>query len=293
MHKRNISKVIEPLSVTDGAGVHIRRSIGTPTLDRVDPFFLFDRFGSEDPNEYIAGFPMHPHRGIETVTYMLDGSVAHRDSIGNFGVIGPGDLQWMTAGRGILHEEMPSAGPKRLDGFQIWVNLPRALKMTEPRYQDIPSAEIPESVRQDGTQIRIIAGTVDGKVGAVQGIFADPTMLDVTVDAERIFEQPIRSGHTGLLYLTEGSVSIETNRVDAEHLIVLTDGDVVRIRSEAPDTRFLLLFAQPLNEEAVRFGPFVMNTEAEIEQTLRELRNGTFIKPIPSPSPFLDPANQP
>jgi redox-sensitive bicupin YhaK (pirin superfamily) len=284
MTEREIKEIVVPAQTTDGAGVKIRRSIGTARLDRVDPFFLFDHFGSEDPDDYIAGFPMHPHRGIETITYMLDGSVAHRDSIGNSGVIGAGDIQWMTAGSGIMHEEMPKAGPERLDGFQIWVNMPRALKMTEPRYQNISSKEIPETKRPDGTRIRIIAGNVNGVSGAVKDIFADPTYLDVTMQPLGLFEQPVASGHTGLLYLFEGSIGIgdtgesEVGRVSSVRLILLNDGDALRVRAGNTGARFLLLSAKPLNEEAVRWGPFVMNTKQEIEETLQELRDGTFIK---------------
>ncbi|HMA17918.1 MAG TPA: pirin family protein, partial [Thermoanaerobaculia bacterium] len=187
--ERKVRDVIVPTAASDGAGVQLKRSIATPTLDRLDPFFLFDNFGSENPDDYLAGFPMHPHRGIETVTYMLDGSVTHRDSLGNEGTIGAGDVQWMTAGSGILHEEMPRVGPRRLDGFQIWVNLPRKLKMTQPRYQDVAAARIPELVRSDGTRIRVVAGSVDGVEGAVREIFAGPTYLDVALPPNRSFEQ--------------------------------------------------------------------------------------------------------
>src|SRR5512137_1023051 len=195
---RALKQVITPTPTSDGAGVRLKRSIATPTLDHLDPFFLFDHFGSEDVNDYIAGFPMHPHRGIETITYMLDGSVAHRDSIGNQGVIGAGDVQWMTAGSGILHEEMPKVGPRRLDGFQIWVNLPAKLKMTKPRYQDVAAASIPEVVRPDGARIRVVAGAVDGVEGAVKEIFAGPTYLDVALEPGHSFDQPVTKGHTAL-----------------------------------------------------------------------------------------------
>src|SRR5512140_3914399 len=181
MKEREVLDVVTPTPTSDGAGVRLRRSIATPRLDHLDPFFLFDHFGSENADDYIAGFPMHPHRGIETITYMLDGSVAHKDSMGNSGVIGAGDVQWMTAGSGILHEEMPKVGPPRLDGFQVWVNLPRKLKMTRPRYRDVAAAAIPEVARPDGARIRVVAGTVDGVEGAVKEIFAGPTYLDVAL----------------------------------------------------------------------------------------------------------------
>jgi quercetin 2,3-dioxygenase len=281
MRQREIQEVIVPSPTSDGAGVRLRRSIATPRLDHLDPFFLFDHFGSENPDDYIAGFPMHPHRGIETITYMLDGRVEHRDSIGNSGVIGAGDVQWMTAGSGILHEEMPKVGPRRLDGFQVWVNLPARLKMTTPRYQDVPSSRIPEVVRPDGARVRVIAGAVDGTAGAVKEIFADPTYLDVALPAGGVFEQPVPRGHTALLYVFGGEVAVDAaggTPVAATRLVILKDGDVVRARAGDTAARFLLLSAQPLNEPAVRWGPFVMSTREEVEQALHELREGTFIK---------------
>lgn len=284
MTERTITDVVTPSLASDGAGVRLKRSIATPTLDHLDPFFLFDHFGSEDANDYVAGFPMHPHRGIETITYMLDGSVEHRDSLGNAGVIGAGDVQWMTAGSGILHEEMPKVGPRRLDGFQIWVNLPRQLKMTRPRYQDVAAARIPEVRRPDGARVRVVAGEVDGVAGAVKEIFAGPSYLDVALPAGRTFEQPVPKGHTALVYVFEGEVQVggaapaRGPAVPSPRLLVLGDGDVVRVHAAGGPARFLLLSAQPLHEPAVRYGPFVMNTQAEIAQALHELRSGTFIK---------------
>ncbi len=286
MQERQTKDLITPVAVSDGAGVRLKRSIATPRLDHLDPFFLFDNFGSENPDDYIAGFPLHPHRGIETITYMLDGSVAHRDSIGNSGVIGAGDVQWMTAGSGILHEEMPKVGPRRLDGFQIWVNLPRKLKMTRPRYQDVPAARIPEVARPDGARIRVVAGHVDGTDGAVREIFADPTYLDVSLPAGRSFEQPVPRGHTALLYVFQGEVLVGGaaparggTPARAPRLVVLGDGDVVRVHAGPAPARFLLLSAQPLDEPYARWGPFVMNTEEEVRQALEDLRAGTFVKP--------------
>ena len=282
--ERKVKDVIVPMMASDGAGVRLQRSIATPHLDHLDPFFLFDHFGSENADDYIAGFPMHPHRGIETVTYMLDGSVAHRDSIGNSGVVGAGDVQWMTAGSGILHEEMPKVGPRRLDGFQLWVNLPRNLKMTRPRYQDVPSARIPEVVRGEGGRIRVIAGHVDGVDGAVKEIYADPTYLDVALSAGQRFEQPVPRGHTALLYVFAGEVVVggaspeRREGIRAPRLVVLTDGDVVRVRAASGPARFLLISAQPLHEPYARWGPFVMNTPEEVREALQELRDGTFIK---------------
>jgi redox-sensitive bicupin YhaK (pirin superfamily) len=284
MKERIIKDVISPLAVSDGAGVRLKRSIATEQLDHLDPFFLFDHFGSERPDDYIAGFPLHPHRGIEAITYMLDGSVAHRDSIGNAGVIGAGDVQWMTAGSGILHEEMPKVGPRRLDGFQVWVNLPRKLKMTDPRYRGVPAARIPQVVRPDGARLRIVAGQVDGVDGAVREIFAGPTYLDVALPTGASLEQPVPRGHTALLYVFQGEVAIGgdgANRgevVRAPRLVVLQDGDVVRAHAAGGPARFLLLAAQPLDEPYARWGPFVMNTPEEIREALQELRDGTFVK---------------
>jgi redox-sensitive bicupin YhaK (pirin superfamily) len=283
MTERGLKEIVVPVAASDGAGVRLKRSIATQTLDHLDPFFLFDHFGSENADDYVAGFPMHPHRGIETITYMLDGSVSHRDSLGNSGVIGAGDVQWMTAGSGILHEEMPRVGPRSLDGFQIWVNLPRKLKMTAPRYQDVPSARIPEVVRSDGARARVVAGHVDGVQGAVREIFADPTYLDVALPAGRTFEQPVPRGHTAILYVYQGEVAIggasagQGTAVPSPRLAILKDGDVVRVHAASP-ARFLLLSAQPLHEPYVRWGPFVMNTREEVAQALQELREGTFIK---------------
>jgi hypothetical protein len=284
MTERGLQEVVTPIAASDGAGVRLKRSIATERLDHLDPFFLFDHFGSENPNDYIAGFPMHPHRGIETVTYMLDGSVSHKDSLGNAGVIGAGDVQWMTAGSGILHEEMPKAGPRRLDGFQIWVNLPRKLKMTKPRYQDVPAGKIPEVTRSDGARIRVVAGEVDGVQGAVREIFADPSYLDVSLPAGGSLEQPVPRGHTAFLYVFQGEVTVggsgpaRGTAIPAPRLAILKDGDVVRVHAGGAPARFLLLSAQPLHEPYARYGPFVMNTREEIAQALVELREGTFIK---------------
>jgi quercetin 2,3-dioxygenase len=284
MVERSVQDLITPIAASDGAGVRLRRSIATERLDHLDPFFLFDQFGSENANDYVAGFPLHPHRGIETITYMLDGSVAHRDSIGNSGVIGAGDVQWMTAGSGILHEEMPKVGPRRLDGFQVWVNLPRTLKMTKPRYQDVPAARIPKVARPDGARVRVVAGHVDGVDGAVREIFAGPTYLDVSLPPGGSFEHPVPRGHTALLYVFQGEVVVggpsaaNGQAFGAPRLAILSDGDVVRVHAGGAPARFLLLSAQPLEEPAVRWGPFVMNTQEEIRQALQELRDGTFIK---------------
>jgi redox-sensitive bicupin YhaK (pirin superfamily) len=213
---------------------------------------------------------------------MLDGSVSHRDSMGNSGVIGAGDVQWMTAGSGILHEEMPKAGPRRLDGFQIWVNLPAKLKMTRPRYQDVAAARIPEHVRPDGVAIRVVAGRVDGVEGAVREIAAEPEYLDVSMPPRRTFEQPVPRGHTAIAYVFQGEVGFgEGAAVAATRLAILGDGDVVRARTGERPGRFLLLSGKPLGEPVARYGPFVMNTAEEIRETLQELREGRFIRAQP------------
>jgi redox-sensitive bicupin YhaK (pirin superfamily) len=281
---RKVLEIIEPLSVIEGAGVRLIRSIGTRMLDHVDPFLLFDHFGSKDPADYIKGFPMHPHRGIETVTYMISGQVDHKDSIGNSGSITDGDVQWMTSGRGIMHEEMPRPGEDEMIGFQLWVNLPARLKMTSPRYQDITSDKIPEIRQEDGVKIRVIAGKVNDVHGPVKEIAAEPTYLDISIPPGKAFIQPIVRGHAALAYIFEGEGVFEAG--DAEvgkpishpRLIVFGDGDQISVRAADPGVRFLLISGKPLNEPIARWGPFVMNTQEEIEQTLEEIQNGTFIK---------------
>lgn len=279
---RNIKQIIEPEPVIEGAGVRLKRSIGTPTLDYLDPFLLFDDFTSDNPRDYEAGFPLHPHRGIETVTYVLWGEVQHRDTLGNAGSIGAGEIQWMTAGRGIMHEEMPQVRPEGIAGFQLWVNLPAKLKMTKPRYQDIRSGEIREIKRKEGTRIRVITGTVDGITGPVTGIAADPIYLDIFIPPHTSFTHPIERGHRAFAYLFEGAARFQyedggERLISHPHLVVFGDGDAVAVRTEADPVRFLLVSGKPLGEPIARYGPFVMNTKQEIEQTLLELRQGTFV----------------
>ena len=285
---RKVAEIVEPQFVMEGAGVLLKRSIATRRLDYVDPFLLFDHFGSDNPDDYLAGFPMHPHRGIETVTYMLAGMVHHQDSLGNSGDIRSGDVQWMTSGRGILHEEMPQPVQRKMEGFQLWVNLPAALKMTKPRYQEVLSSTIPEAVREGGTKIRVIAGRVDGVPGPVTEIAADPTYLDVTVQAGGVFRQSIERGHAALAYLFEGSGTFGATAgadgvtLSAPKLVVFSDGDAVEASAGSQGVRFLLISGKPLGEPIARYGPFVMNTREEIEQALRDLRNGTFIQVDPA-----------
>lgn len=276
---RSIKRVVEPQVVREGAGVMLRRSIALPILDNVDPFLLLDDFRSNNPADVLAGFPMHPHRGIETVTYMLAGHIAHRDSMGNAGLVGPGAVQWMTAGRGILHEEMPRPVDGRLEGFQLWVNLPAALKMGPARYQEIHADEIPEVALGDGARVRIIAGEVAGTQGPVTEIAIQPTYLDVNLSAGARFtlETPIQ--HAALAYVYEGNAWVDGRILEATRLVVFDDGGAVDIRTVDSAARLLFIMGKPLREPIARYGPFVMNTREEIHQTLRELRSGTFPPP--------------
>jgi quercetin 2,3-dioxygenase len=278
---RNIARLIDPQAVIEGAGVRLKRSIATRTLDYLDPFLLLDHFGSDNPDDYLAGFPMHPHRGIETVTYMLAGKVFHRDSMGNSGSIQAGDVQWMTAGGGIMHEEMPQPVEGKMAGFQLWVNLPARHKMMQPRYQEIASAQIPEVIRPDGTHIRVIAGSVDGVRGAVSDILADPTYLDISLPPASTFTQPMERGHTAFAYVFEGQGAFGEapgQEVHSTRLAVLGDGDLVEVRTAEQPVRFLLISGRPLGEPIARYGPFVMTTREEIDEALRDLRNGTFVR---------------
>ncbi|HUI90122.1 MAG TPA: pirin family protein [Anaerolineales bacterium] len=276
---RTISQIIEPQYVIEGAGVLLRRSLAPHKSNLFDPFLLFDHFAFNDPIEGpIRGFPMHPHRGIETVTYMLEGSTAHRDSLGNSGLIGPGDVQWMTSGRGILHEEMPRPGESgNIYGFQLWVNLPRRLKMTEPRYQEVSAATIP-TYEKDGIKIRVVAGGVNGVVGPVAEIAASPLYLDVELAPDIEFGQPIPSEHTAIAYVFEGEAVFADKTIEAVRMVKLEDGDSIRVKTENSSVRFMLMAGAPFKEPIAPYGPFVMNTMEEIQQALVELRNGTFIK---------------
>jgi hypothetical protein len=268
----------------------LRRSIATATLDYLDPFLLLDDFQSDDPADYLAGFPWHPHRGIETVTYMLAGEVDHRDSIGNAGMVGAGDVQWMTAGGGIMHEEMPRPGADgRMGGFQLWVNLPAELKMTRPRYQDPSATQIPEVRRPDGTVVRVVAGEVDGVTGAVTEIYAEPEYLDVALPAGVSFTQPVPRGHAAFAYVFEGEGQfgvgcdlgyrgdLDGALLSAPGMAVFGDGDEVRVEALGYAVRFLLVSGRPLGEPIARYGPFVMNTREELELALRDLQSDTFV----------------
>jgi redox-sensitive bicupin YhaK (pirin superfamily) len=276
---RKISQIIEPQNAIEGAGVRLRRSIAPRVSNLFDPFLLFDHFAFNDPIEGpIRGFPYHPHRGIETVTYMLEGSTSHRDSLGNAGLIGPGDVQWMSSGRGILHEEMPRRGPSgNIYGFQLWVNLPSHLKMSEPRYQEVTASTIP-TYEKDGVKIRVVTGTVDNVTGPVVDIAASPLYLDVQLAPGIEWTHSIPSGHTALAYVFEGEGVLAGETIEAVKLVKFADGDHMTVKTENNPVRFMLIAGAPFKEPIVPYGPFVMNTIEEIQQTLSELRNGTFIK---------------
>jgi quercetin 2,3-dioxygenase len=279
---RRVEAIVDPQGVMEGAGVRLKRSIGTRQVNYLDPFLLLDDFASHERRDYEAGFPMHPHRGIETVTYVLSGAVHHKDTLGNSGSIGAGDIQWMTSGHGIMHEEMPQVRPEGIKGFQLWVNLPAKLKMTKPRYQDVRADRIPEIETKDGARIRVVAGKVDKARGAVSDIAADPTYLDVLVPAHSAYRGRIERGHTAFAYLFEGRAKYpgpgdEEVTVPHPRLVVLGDGDEVRVTTDKEAARFLLVSGKPLHEPIARYGPFVMNTREEIEQALEDLRRGTFV----------------
>jgi redox-sensitive bicupin YhaK (pirin superfamily) len=276
---RTLSRVIPGMPASDGAGVRLSRLIGQPGLDQVDPFLLFDEFRSDDPNDYGAGFPTHPHRGFETVTYMIEGRMRHKDNQGNEGLLGPGDIQWMTAGKGLFHSEMPEQVHGRMHGFQLWLNLPAKDKLVPPRYQDIPAASVPE-IKGDGSLIRVLAGTVDGVTGPVEGGFVQPFYVDVTLSPGHDVVLPLESGSKGFVYPFEGSVEVGTVSVGEGHLGIL-EGDGDLHMTSKTGSRILVIAARPLNEPVARHGPFVMNTPEEIIQAFRDARSGEF-GPLPS-----------
>jgi quercetin 2,3-dioxygenase len=283
---RSVKQVIQPQFVIEGAGVLLRRSISPQRSNLFDPFLLFDHFAFNDPTEGpIRGFPTHPHRGIETVTYMLDGVVRHRDSLGNMGEIGPGDVQWMTSGRGILHEEMPQRGPKGvIYGFQLWVNLPAKMKMSEPKYQEINASSIPV-VERNGVKVRVVAGEFFGVKGPVTQIAAEPFYAEVEIQPGVEFVQSVPHDHTVVVYVFEGKGTFRNGEtgsgelVEAVSLVEFGPGDEIRIQAaESTSIRMMLMAGAPFKEPIVPYGPFVMNTVEEIQQTLIDLRNGTFVQ---------------
>jgi quercetin 2,3-dioxygenase len=273
---REVRAVIAAREVREGAGVLVRRSIGGRELDHLDPFLLLDEFRSDDAADYIAGFPDHPHRGFETVTYMLEGSMEHRDHAGNVGHLAPGSVQWMTAGRGIVHSEMPRQERGLMWGFQLWVNLPAAQKMTAPRYQDIPAERIPE-VKVPGGSVRVVAGEAEGVRGAVSGIATDPVYLDVRLEAGGSLDHALPAEHNAFVYVYEGTAHVGDGAgraVARGRLAVLGPGSRVRVSAPSAGARVLLVAARPLGEPIARYGPFVMNTREEIAQALTDFSEG-------------------
>ncbi len=277
MTTRRVTRVVRAMDTSDGAGVRLRRSLGSAQLSALDPFLLLDEFRSDRADDYIAGFPDHPHRGFETVTYMLAGSMEHRDHTGRTGTLVAGSEQWMTAGRGIIHSEMPRQAEGLMWGFQLWVNLPAAEKMKPPRYQEFPPEAIPLVEPGGGARLRVVAGEAGGTRGAVSGIATQPLYLDLELPAGAVWEQPLPRGHSCCAYVFVGRAHFGEAResVDAGQLAVLEDGEAVRVEAGDAPARLLLLAARPLGEPVARYGPFVMNTDAELRQALADYRNGT------------------
>ena len=300
MSVRPIKRVIRTRPTIEGAGVKLERAFGFGDTTAFDPFLLLDDFRNENPDDYVKGFPWHPHRGIETITYVLAGSVEHGDSLGNRGSLGAGDVQWMTAGRGILHQEMPRGDQRgRMHGFQLWANLPSSLKMTAPRYQDVLAGDIPEVVDDDGTRVRVICGEFWGKKGPVEGVAADPRYLDVAVPAGRRKHLPVETTNHAFAYVFAGSGTFRdasdprgvlTERTDGgiarspvggetgnRSLVLFDRGDEVVVQAGDEGIRFLLVSGRPIEEPVAWYGPIVMNTEEQLQQAFTDLRNGTFI----------------
>jgi len=299
MSIRPVKRIARAQPTIEGAGVHLNRAFGFGDPSEFDPFLLLDDFRNERPADYLAGFPWHPHRGIETITYVLAGTVDHGDSMGNAGTIGAGDIQWMTAGRGILHQEMPKGdGVGRMHGFQLWANLPAALKMTDPRYQEVKANDIPEVTEDDGTIARIVCGEFWGKRGPVEGIAADPVYIDVTVPPGKRRTLPVETASQAFAYVFAGSgkfcnasepLAVPTESVgrydttppteaDNRSLILFDRGDEVTIQAGEEGVRFLLVSGRPLREPVAWYGPIVMNTQEQLQRAFKELQDGTFLK---------------
>jgi redox-sensitive bicupin YhaK (pirin superfamily) len=277
MNNRGITQIVAAQEVTEGAGVSVFRSIGTRERRNLDPFLMLDQFSTYNPDDYIAGFPNHPHRGFNTFTYMIDGHMVHGDSMGNRGDLGPGGAQWMKAGSGVIHSEMPQQERGRMRGFQLWINLPADQKMTSPEYQDVPPDLIAE-VNDGASRIRVIAGDFDG----IQGPVADPNtgfqFLDVTLSADNTFVHRLPGDDTAFLYLFEGAAYVGDTRVEEQQLVVLGEGDQVTVAADDNDCRFLLVAGSVIGEPIVQYGPFVMNTREEIEQALADYRDGKLVQ---------------
>jgi redox-sensitive bicupin YhaK (pirin superfamily) len=304
MSVRPVKQVIRPKPTLEGAGVRLQRGFGFGNTSEFDPFLLFDDFRNDNPRDYLAGFPWHPHRGIETITYVLAGSVEHGDSLGNRGSLGSGDVQWMTAGRGILHQEMPQGDPEgRMHGFQLWANLPSSLKMTAPRYQDVQGKDVPEVTDDDGTRVRVVCGEFWGRKGPVEGVAADPRYLDVSIPPRRRKRLAVESSRHAFAYVFAGSGTFRDasdpfavmNELTGEYdrpshaagdaaplgnrsLVLFDSGDEIVVESGDEGIRFLLVSGRPIEEPVAWYGPIVMNTQTEIRQAMRELQLGTFIR---------------
>ena len=275
---RGVERLVGGQSVMDGAGVRINRVLTQPLQRRLDPFLMLDAFGSDKAGDYIAGFPEHPHRGFETVTYMLTGRMRHRDSAGHEGLVTNGGVQWMTAGRGVVHSEMPEQNEGLMEGFQLWLNLPAQDKMSAPWYRDIPAEDIPRFTLDSGSTVQVIAGSSHGVAGAVQRDVTQPLYLDIDLPAGATFEQPLPAGHNAFVYVFRGEVVVEGKAVPQARMAILDNAqgaDGVRIKATAP-ARLLLIAGRPLNEPIAQYGPFVMNTQAEIFQAVEDFRNGKF-----------------
>jgi redox-sensitive bicupin YhaK (pirin superfamily) len=275
---RPVTSIVEGLFSVDGAGVRLRRSVGSRALPLLDPFLLLDEIHSQTKADYVRGFPSHPHRGFETVTYVIEGAMQHRDSVGNHGLLGAGSAQWMTAGRGIVHSEMPSAEESSLWGLQLWVNLPRSGKMMRPRYQDVQPERIPEFGLK-GARVRLVAGAIEKQRGPVSGIAIDPSLADISLPARGRFEHEVAREHTVFAYVLAGNVRFahQSSPLSAGSLAVLGAGSVVASSSESGG-RFLLISGRPLNEPVARSGPFVMNSEAELQQAFEDYRSGRLVE---------------
>jgi hypothetical protein len=276
---RAVVQTLRGQPASDGAGVKLTRVIGQPRLPDLDPFLLLDEFGTDKPEDYIAGFPEHPHRGFETVTYMLDGRMRHKDNHGNEGVLEPGAVQWMTAGRGIVHSEMPEQSEGRMRGFQLWMNLPARDKMTDPNYQEFGGASLPV-VERPGVSVKVIAGSFDGATGPVHQPATDPVYMDIQLDAGVDFSLPLPVGHAAFVYVYEGGVSVGVSReaatIHAQELAVLGDGSEVRLQGREARSRAILVAGRPLREPVARYGPFVMNTREELHQAFADFQAGKF-----------------
>ncbi|WP_160063984.1 pirin family protein [Psychromonas sp. L1A2] len=280
--ERSVKKIVSGVKTSDGDGVKLTRIIGSSQLDMLDPFLLLDCFESDQAEDYIGGFPTHPHRGFETVTYLLNGKMRHRDSAGNEGIIEPGGVQWMTAGKGILHSEMPEQEDGLLKGFQLWVNLPSHAKMKEPQYQEFLPHSMACEQLTNGGQINVIAGTTNqGTTGAVTNVHSEPLYLDVHLPAQQVLTQSIKLNHNAFIYVIEGEVIVQsagnTTHIEAQKLAVLTNGEQVSLQSGLQGSRFLLIAGKPFNEPIARHGPFVMNTRDQLLQAFDDFNQGKFI----------------